>query len=174
LARLQNHCAERPLILAEIGLDSRRHGEAKQASALRRQISAGFACGCAGLFVFSWTDEWSRGGYDIGDWDFGLTTRGRRPKPALSVLRRTYAEVPFDDDQALFNVLAPAVVEKHVTAGFTYSPSQNSEITVAYMHAFRNSVDNTYTGTGNFDGFSYGAKNDMYQNSIEASYAWKF
>jgi len=85
-----------------------------------------------------------------------------------------YAEVPFDDDQALFNVLAPAVVEKHVTAGFTYSPSQNSEITVAYMHAFRNSVDNTYTGTGNFTGFSYGAKNDMYQNSIEASYAWKF
>ena len=85
-----------------------------------------------------------------------------------------YAEVPFDDDQALFNVLAPAVVEKHVTAGFTYSPNQNSEITVAYMHAFRNSVDNTYTGTGNFTGFSYGAKNDMYQNSIEASYAWKF
>ena len=29
-------------------------------------------------------------------------------------------------------------------------------------------------GTGNFAGFSYGAKNDMYQNSIEASYAWKF
>ncbi len=85
-----------------------------------------------------------------------------------------YAEVPFDDDQALFNVLAPAVVEKHVTAGFTYSPGQNSEITVAYMHAFRNNIDNTYTGSGNFTGFSYGAKNDMYQNSIEASYAWKF
>jgi long-chain fatty acid transport protein len=85
-----------------------------------------------------------------------------------------YAEVPFDDDQALFNVLAPAVVEKHATAGFTYSPSQNSEFTVAYMHAFRNDVDTTYTGSGNFAGFSYGAKNDMYQNSIEASYAWKF
>jgi len=113
---------------------------------------------------FGWDDVWV---YKIGvDYAFNSNWTLRAGF--------NYAEVPFDDDQALFNVLAPAVVEKHVTAGFTYSPSQNSEITVAYMHAFRNSVDNTYTGTGNFDGFSYGAKNDMYQNSIEASYAWKF
>jgi len=113
---------------------------------------------------FGWDDVWV---YKIGV-DYAYNSKW--------TLRAgfNYAEVPFDDDQALFNVLAPAVVEKHVTAGFTYSPGQNSEITVAYMHAFRNSVDNTYTGTGNFAGFSYGAKNDMYQNSIEASYAWKF
>ena len=43
-----------------------------------------FAGGCAGAFVFAWTDEWFRGGYDIDDWDFGLTTRDRRPKPALA------------------------------------------------------------------------------------------
>ena len=29
--------------------------------------------GCAGTFVFAWTDEWHRGGHDIEDWDFGLT-----------------------------------------------------------------------------------------------------
>ena len=29
--------------------------------------------GCAGAFVFAWTDEWHRGGHDIEDWDFGLT-----------------------------------------------------------------------------------------------------
>jgi long-chain fatty acid transport protein len=113
---------------------------------------------------FGWDDVWV---YKIGV-DYAYTNKW--------TLRAgfNYAEVPFDDDQALFNVLAPAVVEKHVTAGFTYSPSQSSEISVAYMHAFRNDVDNTYTGSGNFAGFSYGAKNDMYQNSIEASYAWKF
>lgn len=113
---------------------------------------------------FGWDDVWV---YKIGvDYAFNSNWTLRAGF--------NYAEVPFDDDQALFNVLAPAVVEKHVTAGFTFSPGQNSEITVAYMHAFRNSVDNTYSGTGAFDGFSYGAKNDMYQNSIEASYAWKF
>ncbi len=28
------------------------------------------------------------------DWDFGLTDRGRRPKPALEVIRRAFAETP--------------------------------------------------------------------------------
>jgi len=85
-----------------------------------------------------------------------------------------YAELPYDDDQALFNILAPAVVEQHATAGFSYRPSTASEVTVTYMHAFRNSVDNTYQGTGGFAPFSYSAENAMSQNSIEASYAWKF
>ncbi len=85
-----------------------------------------------------------------------------------------YAELPYDEDQALFNVLAPAVVEKHATAGFSYRPSPASEVTVTYMHAFRNSVDNNYVGTGPFAGFSYSAENAMSQNSLEASYAWKF
>jgi long-chain fatty acid transport protein len=85
-----------------------------------------------------------------------------------------YAKKPYDDDQALFNVLAPAVVEQHVTAGFTYSPSQNSEVTVTYMHALNNDVEYTYQGSGQFAGFSYSAENKMYQNAIEASYGWKF
>jgi long-chain fatty acid transport protein len=85
-----------------------------------------------------------------------------------------YAEVPYDDDQALFNVLAPAVVERHVTAGFTYSPNQHNEVTVTYMHAFSNDLDYTYEGSGPFTGFSYTAKNKMYQNAIEASYAYRF
>ena len=46
------------------------------------------AAGCAGAFVFAWTDEWHRGGHDIEDWDFGLTTRDRRPKPALAAVQR--------------------------------------------------------------------------------------
>ncbi len=87
-----------------------------------------------------------------------------------------YSEVPYDDDQSLFNVLAPAVVEKHVTAGFTYAPDADSEVSVTYMHAFRNDTEATYTGsaTGGFAGFSFGAKNAMQQNSIEISYAKKF
>ncbi len=85
-----------------------------------------------------------------------------------------YAESPYDKDQALFNILAPGLVEKHVTAGFTYSPSSTSEITVAYMHAFRNSVEYQYDGTGGFTGFGYSATNAMSQNAIEASYAWQF
>ena len=87
-----------------------------------------------------------------------------------------YAESPYDDDQTLFNILAPGLVEQHYTLGFTYSPSVSSELTVTYMHALRNDQEYTYAGSagGPFAGFSYSAKNAMSQNAIEASYAWKF
>ena len=90
LARLHNIAGERPLVMAEIGLDSRRNGEDVQAAALERQVGTAFELGCAGAFVFAWTDEWHRGGYDIDDWDFGLVTRDRRPKPALAAVSRTF------------------------------------------------------------------------------------
>jgi len=95
LARLQNLAGEKPLLMAEIGLDSRRNGLQAQAESLEWQVRTAFAAGCAGAFAFAWTDEWHRGGHDIDDWDFGLVTRERRPKPALAALGRAFAEVPF-------------------------------------------------------------------------------
>lgn len=95
LARLQNLAGNRPLVMGELGLDSRRHGEAKQAETLEWQVRTAFHEGCAGAFVFSWTDEWHRGGCDIEDWDFGLTRRDGVPKPALASVSRGFAEVPF-------------------------------------------------------------------------------
>ena len=83
LARLQNMADERPLLMAEIGLDSRSNGEAAQAQSLDWQVRTTFESGCAGAIVFAWTDEWHRGGNEIEDWDFGLMTRDRQPKPAL-------------------------------------------------------------------------------------------
>lgn len=94
LARLQNLAGDKPLILAEIGLDSRRNGEEGQANSLNWQVQTAFAAGCAGACVFAWTDEWHRGGHDIEDWDFGLTDRNRQPKPALCAVERAYAEAP--------------------------------------------------------------------------------
>jgi GT2 family glycosyltransferase len=100
LARLQNLAGERPLLMAEIGLDSRRNGLQAQADSLAWQVPTAFAAGCAGSIVFAWTDQWHRGGHDIDDWDFGLTTRDRAPKPALSALRRAYAQLPFPTGRA--------------------------------------------------------------------------
>ncbi len=95
LARLQNIAGDRPLVMAEIGLDSRRNGEARQAESIEGQVRLAFAAGCAGAFVFAWTDEWHRGGYEVEDWDFGLTDRQRRPKAALTAVGQAFGEVPF-------------------------------------------------------------------------------
>src|SRR5205809_3387457 len=99
LARLQNIAGDRPLILSEIGLDSLRHGESRQAKVLECQVRTAFASGCAGAFVYAWTDEWYRGGEDVDDWAFGLTRRDRQPKKALAAVRKAFAKVPFPQDR---------------------------------------------------------------------------
>jgi len=95
LARLQNIAGDRPLVMSELGLDAVRNGEAAQARSLDWQVRTAFAAGCAGVFIFSWTDEWYRHGHDVGDWAFGLTRADRSPKPALDSVRETFAEVPY-------------------------------------------------------------------------------
>ena len=95
LARLQTLAGERPLVMSEIGLDSRRNGEEVQARMLDWQVRTAFAAGCAGAFAYAWTDEWHRGGADVDDWDFGLTRRNREPKPALHAVREAFTEAPF-------------------------------------------------------------------------------
>ena len=86
IARLQNLADDRPLVIAELGFDSQRNGQARQADTLGWQLDCAYGGGCAGAFVFAWTDEWHRGGHEILDWDFGLTTRDRGPKPALAAV----------------------------------------------------------------------------------------
>jgi len=95
LGRLQNIAGERPLLMSELGLDGLRNGEGAQARSLDWQVRGAFAAGCAGVVVFSWTDEWYRQGHDVENWGFGLTRADRAPKPALSAVRQAFAEVPF-------------------------------------------------------------------------------
>ena len=79
-----------------------------------------------------------------------------------------YLEQPIPDDQVLFNILAPAVVEKHVTLGFTYSPNKSSEWNFAYMHAFEEKVKSSQTA------FGIPGSIQMYENSVDLSYSLLF
>jgi GT2 family glycosyltransferase len=98
LARLQNLAGDRPLLITEVGIDSRRNGEEAQARALDWQVRHAFGTGAAGVFVFSWTDEWHRGGHEVTDWDFGMVDRARRPKPALDSISAAFEAAPFAAD----------------------------------------------------------------------------
>lgn len=90
LARLQSLAHEKPVLLAEIGLDARQHGEASQARFVDWQIRAAFEKGLCGIIIYGWTDEWSIFNSDIEGWAFGLTDAQRRPKPALQAVARIY------------------------------------------------------------------------------------
>ena len=51
-----------------------------------------------------------------------------------------YGAQPIPESQTLFNILAPGVVEHHLTLGATLQVSPTAEITAAYMHAFEKTV----------------------------------
>ena len=95
LSRLHSVATDKPVLMGEIGLDAVRNSEARQAEVLDWQIRTAFGAECAGVFVYSWTDEWHRGGEEVYDWQFGLTRRDRAPKLALSAVRAAFAETPF-------------------------------------------------------------------------------
>ena len=94
LARLQTLADSRPLLLGELGMDSMREGEVRQAEFLAWQIESAFQCGLAGTVLFSYTDDWFRGGMQIENWGFGLTTRDRRPKRSFAEVQQKYLTAP--------------------------------------------------------------------------------
>lgn len=95
LAHLQVVAGNRPLLLAEGGADSLREGEDGQAALTGAQVRIAFEEGACGAVVFSWTDDWWRGGHAVDDWRFGLTDERRHPKPALADVSRDYANAGF-------------------------------------------------------------------------------
>jgi len=97
LARLQTLADAKPLILGEFGMDSIREGEPHKCEFLSWQIELAFRAGLAGTVVFSYTDDWWRGGMHITDWGFGLTTRDRQPKDSFRVVQRGYQIAPHFD-----------------------------------------------------------------------------
>jgi hypothetical protein len=99
VARLQHIAGNRPLLLAEAGADSLRHGPDEQARLTAMQLRASFAEGACGAVAFAWTDEWWRGGHPIEDWAFGLVDAERRPKAALHSVSKVFAEAPFSPEE---------------------------------------------------------------------------
>jgi len=94
LVRLLNLAGEKPLLLGELGLDTLRHGEVRQAEFLVGHLREAALLGLAGSFVFSWTDDWHTGGYAVEDWAFGITFRDRSPKPSMWALQEVFEDTP--------------------------------------------------------------------------------
>jgi long-chain fatty acid transport protein len=79
-------------------------------------------------------------------------------------LRAGYSDgdEPWKDVNTLFNVLAPATIEKHASLGATYRLDKRSSINLAYTHAFTNTIEGTSAFTGPQTGYVR-MKQDMLQ-----------
>jgi long-chain fatty acid transport protein len=82
-----------------------------------------------------------------------------------------HTENPITPRDVEFNMIAPAVVKDHATLGFTYTTASGGELSLAYMHAFKNDVSGpSYffdTSGANVDNIK------MYQDSIGIAYGMK-
>jgi O-antigen biosynthesis protein len=90
VARLHNLAGDKPLVLSEFGMDAIRSGEDYQADTLAWQVRSAFELGAAGTVVFTWTDDWFTGGYQITDWAFGLVRADRTPRKAYMAVQGSY------------------------------------------------------------------------------------
>lgn len=90
------------------------------------------------------------------------------------VLRAGYnhGDNPIQGRDVTFNIIAPGVVQEHLTLGATWTLQNKSELTIAYAHAFKKSV----TGSSLFNSFGVPAGSEtieMKQNSLGIAYSWK-
>jgi long-chain fatty acid transport protein len=83
-----------------------------------------------------------------------------------------HANQPIRSSDTFFNILAPGVIKDHLTLGSTWILPNKAELSLAYVHAFENSVNgvnsipNAPLGGGN-------ANLKMYQDSLGIAYGWK-
>ena len=92
LLRLHHVAGDRPLLVTEFGLDSRRNGMEAQARLLRDGMLAAHEAEAAGFTVYAWSDRWWNG-REVLDWDFGLMDRDGLEKPALAACESALAEI---------------------------------------------------------------------------------
>ncbi len=81
-----------------------------------------------------------------------------------------HTDNPIPAIAAMSNVVAPGVIEDHISLGASYFTPTGNEWTVAYIHAFQNSL----TGPTNPASSAYGTTTiSMYEDTLGVAYAWK-
>ncbi|MBU1264647.1 MAG: outer membrane protein transport protein [Gammaproteobacteria bacterium] len=86
-----------------------------------------------------------------------------------------HGDNPITPADVTFNILAPGVIEDHVTVGFTYTLASGNELTMSYMHGFSNDV----SGASILPVFAgapapMGTETiEMDQNALGIQYSWK-
>lgn len=94
-------------------------------------------------------------------WDEKLTVRAGY----------NHSSQPIPKKETFFNILAPGVVQDHVTLGATYVLPNKSELSFAYMHAFENKVRGNSSIPASFGGGEANLK--MYEDSLGIAYGWQ-
>ncbi len=120
----------------------------------------------SGLAMDKWPFHWDN------QWVYALGAEYYATRALTLRAGFNYAKSPIEDSDLNANIVAPAVVETHVTAGASYKLNKNLELSVAYAHAFEHKQ--THRNTTMQDQMMYGPETEvkMHQDTfaIEATY----
>ncbi len=115
----------------------------------------------------------SDNGAGFGWKDMDIFRIGAEFKATDSLTLRTgfsHASKFADNQEVLFNVLAPATVRTHAGAGFTYRFNETWSVTGSYLHAFSESL----TGTNPAMAPNDSTKLQMDQDEVSLGFSYKF
>ncbi len=78
---------------------------------------------------------------------------------------------PIPADQTFFNILAPGVVQDHLSFGASWKTSSSGELSLFYAHAFKKQVNGSSSIPSSFGGGE--ANINLTENSFGLAYIWK-
>lgn len=82
----------------------------------------------------------------------------------------SHASQPIRSSEVMLNILAPGVIQEHLSVGASWKVGAQGELSLAYTHALRASV------SGELPAQFGGGKTrlSMHQNSLGVAYSWKY
>jgi long-chain fatty acid transport protein len=84
----------------------------------------------------------------------------------------SHSTQPVPQDQTFLNILAPGVIQDHLSVGATWNLARNSELGLAYTHGFKKTVH----GSGSIPAGYGGGEANIYlsEDILGIAYGWKF
>ena len=76
-----------------------------------------------------------------------------------------HANSPLRSSETFINILSPATIEDHLTMGFSWASSENSELSMTYWHGFENEIKGDNGSPAHVK---------MHQDDIGIAYSWLF
>lgn len=84
----------------------------------------------------------------------------------------SHASQPIPQDQTFLNILAPGVIQDHLSFGATWRQGKSGELSLAYTHGFKKTVK----GSGSIPNSYGGGEADIHlaEDILGIAYGWKF
>lgn len=150
-----------PAFTLSTDVEQIKYGSVKSIANPLSNLFAGNALGSANGPGFGWRDITIVKVGALYDFSKDLTLR----------IGYNHGGQPIPADQTFFNILAPGVVQDHVTLGATWNAPHGGELSLSYIHGFNKKINGVNSIPVPFGGGN--ANVSLSENIVGVAYGWK-